>query len=90
MCDACRLEVSYTEFALHDAKLSLCRKCAGFVAHWLSSDVKVGCRQRGDFEGDFEQVERTVRTNLQMLKLLGIKPKDWELASLMQYATEKS
>lgn len=90
VCDACKLEVSYTEFALHAAHLSLCRQCAGFIAHWLSADVEVGTRQRGDFEGDFAQVESTVRTNLQMLKLLGIKPSDEELAALMEYAKEKS
>jgi len=86
VCQACRLEVTYTEVALGGVGLSLCPKCAVFVAGWLSADLKAGARQRGDYGGDFERVEKTVRTNLGMLALLGIAPSDEELASLMEYA----
>jgi len=86
ICKGCRLEVSYTEVRLGGVGFALCRRCAKGVVGWLSADLAVGCRQRGGFEGDFEQVEHTVRTNLRMLALLGITPSDEELASLMEYA----
>jgi hypothetical protein len=86
ICKGCRMEVTYAEVALGGVDLSLCPKCAGLVVGWLSADLKVGTRQRGGYGGDFERVERTVRTNLRMLALLGIKPTDEELASLMAYA----
>ena len=87
ICKGCRLEVTYTEVALNGVSLSLCRRCAGFVAGWLSADIAVGTRQRGGFEGgSFTQVENTVRTNLRMLSILGITPSDEELSNLMDYA----
>ena len=88
ICKGCRLEVAYTEVALNGVDLSLCRKCARFVVGWLSSDLAVGCRQRGEYAGDFEAVERTVRTNLRMLDMLGIAPSDEGLRSLLDYARE--
>jgi len=90
ICKGCRLDVTHTEIGLNGIGFALCRRCARSVVGWLSADLAVGCRQRGDFEGDFEQVERVVRTNLQMLELLGVRPSDEELASLMEYAREKS
>ncbi len=80
------MEVTYSEIALGGVSLSLCRRCAGFISGWLSADIAVGTRQRGGFEGDFTQVENTVRTNLRMLSILGIAPSDEELASLIEYA----
>lgn len=88
ICKGCRMEVTYSEIALGGVSLSLCRRCAGFISGWLSADIAVGTRQRGGFEGDFTQVENTVRTNLRMLSILGIAPSDEELASLIEYARE--
>jgi hypothetical protein len=88
VCRGCRLEVTYTEVALGGVSIGLCRRCAKAVAGWLCADIAVGCRQRGGFDGDFEEVERTVRTNLKMLNILGITPSDEELRNLMQHARE--
>ena len=72
--------------ALGGVDLRLCVACARAVADWLSADLKVGCRQRGDYGGDFERTEKLVRTNLKMLRLLGVEPTDEELGSLMAHA----
>jgi len=89
ICKACLLDVTYTEVVLGGVSFALCRKCAGSVASWLSSDIAVGTRQRGGFSGDFEKVEGTVRSKLKMLALLGIRPTDQELRNLMEYVKER-
>ena len=43
--------MTYTEVALNGVSLSLCRRCAGFVAGWLSADIAVGTRQKGQLRG---------------------------------------